>query len=102
VTDIKRLFVKNLRAARTRLSLSQAALAARCGLTANYVAELEAARRFPSNETLQKLCDGLGLRPYEAFRRRRTGLSPWLWMRRERKCKEQVRRRLKNLIDELD
>ncbi len=96
------MFVKNLRAARTRLSLSQAALAARCGLTANYVAELEAARRFPSNETLQKLCDGLGLRPYELFVDVELDYRPLVVDEEGPKVKEQVRRRLKNLIDELD
>lgn len=76
-------------------------MAARCGLTANYVAELEAARRFPSNETLQKLCDGLGLRPYELFVDSERDFHPLVVDEELPKVKAQVRRRLKNLIDEL-
>ncbi len=90
-----------MRSARARDNLSQAALAERCGLTANYLAELEAGRRFPSNETLQKLCDGLGLRPYELFVDAERDFRPLVEDEESRKVKEQVRSRLKTLIDEL-
>lgn len=96
------MFIQNLRSARTRASLSQADLAEQCGLTANYLSELEAGRRFPSHETLQKLCDSLKLRPYELFVDMELDFHPLVVDDGVRNLKEQVRRRLKELIDELN
>jgi transcriptional regulator with XRE-family HTH domain len=101
VTDIQRLFIKNLKSARMRARLSQSGLAERCGLSANYLSELEAGRRFPSHETLQKLCNELDLRPYELFVDMELDFRPLNMDEDVRTLKEQVRKRLKELIDEL-
>ncbi len=65
--EIQVLFINNMKMARLRHSLSQAQLAERCGLSPNYIAELESGRRFPSADTFQKLCDSLSMRPYQLF-----------------------------------
>jgi transcriptional regulator with XRE-family HTH domain len=101
VTDIQRLFIKNLRLARAKARLSQSGLAERCGLTANYLAELEAGRRFPSHETLQRLCNELDLRPYELFVDIEFDFRPLDADDGVRNLKDQVRQKLKELIDEL-
>ncbi len=45
----------------------QAALAEKCALSSYYVTEIETGRRFPSVDTLQKLCEVLAVRPYRLF-----------------------------------
>jgi transcriptional regulator with XRE-family HTH domain len=51
-----------LKAARTRTGLTQAALAAKAGLTREYVNKLEAGRHDPTVGTLQRLATVLGVR----------------------------------------
>ena len=101
MTDIQRLLIKNLRSARSDARLSQSKLAERCGVTGSYLAEIEAGRRFPSHETLQKLCDALSLRPYELFLDIELDFHPLEDSDGVRHLKERVRLRLKELIDEL-
>ena len=57
-----RQLATRLKAARTRTGLSQAALAAKAGLTREYVNKLEAGRHDPTVGTLQRLATALGVR----------------------------------------
>ncbi len=101
MTDIQKLFAANLRNARAGTGLSQAALAERCELTSNYISELEAGRRFPSHETLQKLCAALDLRPYQLFIDTEVdfrSLEPLEYQ----DLKEGLKSRLKELLDGLN
>ena len=54
-----------MKSARTRLRLSQAALAERSGLASSYIAQIETERKFPSSSNLNAIADALHVRPYE-------------------------------------
>jgi len=67
VANTKSLLQDNIRTLRALRQLTQAELAERCDLSPNYIAEIEAGRRFPSPDTIDELCDALGVRPFELF-----------------------------------
>ena len=67
VTEVQELFIRNLKLARSNAGFTQAELAEKCGLSSFFIAELESGRRFPSPDTIQKLCEVFGLRPYRFF-----------------------------------
>ena len=67
VNEIQAIFIRNLKKLRGKAGLTQAALAEKCALSSYYVTEIETGRRFPSVETLQKLCEALAVRPYVLF-----------------------------------
>ncbi len=65
MTRIQELLARNIKHARTRLGLSQMRLAELCGVSTSFIGEIETGRKYPSAVTLQKLCDALGLEPYQ-------------------------------------
>ncbi len=100
MTEIQKLLAANLQNARANIGVSQSALADRCDLTPNYISELESGRRFPSHETLQKLCLALDLRPYQLFIDTEVdfrSLEPLEFQ----DLKESLKTRLKELLDGL-
>lgn len=101
MTDIQKLFAANLRNARIEAGLSQAALAERCELTSNYISELESGRRFPSHETLQRLCHALSLRPYQFFIDTEVDFRS-LEPPEYQELKEGLKSRLKELLERLN
>jgi transcriptional regulator with XRE-family HTH domain len=52
---------------RNRLGLSQARLADRSGLSTQYIAMIELARKFPTPETLERIASALEIDPPELF-----------------------------------
>jgi transcriptional regulator with XRE-family HTH domain len=52
---------------RGRIGLSQAKLAERSGLSTQYIAMIELARKFPSPEMLEKIAKALEIDPPELF-----------------------------------
>ena len=54
MSDTRTLLRENIRRLRARSGFTQAELAESCGLSPNYIAELEAGRRFPSAATLAR------------------------------------------------
>jgi transcriptional regulator with XRE-family HTH domain len=52
---------------RGRLGLSQARLAERAGLSTQYIAMIELARKFPSPEILERIASSLEIDPPELF-----------------------------------
>jgi transcriptional regulator with XRE-family HTH domain len=52
---------------RSRLGLSQAKLAERAGLSTQYIAMIEVARKFPAPEMLEKIAKALEIDPPELF-----------------------------------
>ena len=64
---IQELLSMNIKLARARLGFSQMHLAELCKLSTSFIGEIELAKKFPSPENLQRLCDALGLRPYQLF-----------------------------------
>jgi transcriptional regulator with XRE-family HTH domain len=67
VNEIQTILIRNLKKLRGEAGLTQAALAEKCGLSSYYVTEIETGRRFPSVDTLEKLCQVLKVRPYRLF-----------------------------------
>ena len=65
--SIRSLLAQNMRRARKQLRISQMELAERCQLSPSYVGEIELERKYPSAESLQKIADGLHMRPYQLF-----------------------------------
>lgn len=59
--------VKNLKYFRRLRNLSQSQLAEACGLTANYIGEIEIGRKFPSADTMEKIVKVLNIQPETLF-----------------------------------
>lgn len=100
--EIQNIFITNLKNFRRKKKLTQKDLALLCGLSKSYIAELEAGRRFPSHETMQKLCRNLGIRPYELFYDPMTDFVSLEDGKHVELFKVHVRERLQELINELD
>ncbi len=64
---IQQLLARNIKEARGRLSLTQEMLAERADLTTSFIGEVEICRKFPRPQTLQRIADALGLKPYQLF-----------------------------------
>jgi transcriptional regulator with XRE-family HTH domain len=64
---MQQILSMNLKLARTRLGFSQMRLAEQCGISTSFMGEIELAKKFPSPKTLEKLCEVLGMRPYQLF-----------------------------------
>ncbi len=101
MTEVQRLFIRNLRRVRVESGYSQSALAEKCGLSTSYIAELESGRRFPSHETMDKLCAGLGLRPYMLFFDPDQDPAPHTGGTVGEAVRTYVRQRLTELLEEL-
>ena len=67
MTELQSLLIANMKRNRTRLGLTQSALAERCDLSPNFMSSIESGKRFPSVDTLQKIVDALGVKPYQLF-----------------------------------
>lgn len=67
LNEIQSTFIRNLKKARGEAGLTQANVAEKCFLSTYYITEIETGRRFPSVETLQKLCEALNVRPFTLF-----------------------------------
>ncbi|GHV73491.1 hypothetical protein AGMMS49940_07930 [Spirochaetia bacterium] len=67
MTDLRKLLAANMKFHRGRLGFSQGKLAKKADTTANYIASIEACRRFPSVEVLEKIADVLNIDTPELF-----------------------------------
>ena len=61
MTDLRELLANNIKNYRNASGLSQAKLAEKANTATNYIAAIEAARRFPSVEVLEKIALALGV-----------------------------------------
>ncbi|MCL2600458.1 MAG: helix-turn-helix transcriptional regulator [Treponema sp.] len=59
MTDLRQLLAFNIKQNRSRLGISQAKLAERAEVSAQYIAMIELGRKFPSAETLNQLAAAL-------------------------------------------
>ena len=64
---IQELLARNIKEARGRLKLTQEMLAERTDLTTSFIGEVEICRKYPRPQTLQRIADALGLKPYQLF-----------------------------------
>jgi transcriptional regulator with XRE-family HTH domain len=67
MTELQSLFIQNLKRNRARKGLTQAELAERCGLSANFISNIESGKKYPSVTTMQGIADSLGVKPYQLF-----------------------------------
>jgi len=65
---LQQIVAENLHALRLRQSLSQEALAKKCGISVSYVSMLERGERTPPLETLEALAKGLAVSPLVLLR----------------------------------
>lgn len=66
--ELQRLLALNLKILRTRRGITQDELAERAGISKNYLAEIETARKYPSSEVFLRLARGLDVRPWQLIR----------------------------------
>jgi transcriptional regulator with XRE-family HTH domain len=64
---IREIFARNLRENRRKCGLSQEKLAENTGITTQYLAMMEIARKFPSSEVLERLAMAMDIKVYELF-----------------------------------
>jgi transcriptional regulator with XRE-family HTH domain len=67
MTDIRQLLGKNIKIHRKLWNLSQSKLAERVDTATNYISAIEAGRRFPSVEMLERIAVALGIDVLELF-----------------------------------
>ena len=64
---IREIFSKNLRENRRKCGFSQEKLAENTGITTQYLAMMEIARKFPSSKVLERLALAMNIKVYELF-----------------------------------
>jgi transcriptional regulator with XRE-family HTH domain len=67
MTSLRYILTYNLKENRRKLGFSQAKLAEKAGLSTQYIAMIELARKFPSPEKLELLAKALEIDPPELF-----------------------------------
>ena len=65
---LKQVFVQNLKEFRKKEGLSQMKLAEYCGTAHSYFGEIEAGRKFPSMDLIEKIAKILRIEPYLFFK----------------------------------
>jgi transcriptional regulator with XRE-family HTH domain len=73
MTNVKEILAQNLKGNRRRLGITQPELAERAGMSTQYLAMIEIARKFPTAGILERLSAALGINPHELFS---TAVSP--------------------------
>ena len=67
-TELHRILAANLKRERSKVGFSQDQLAEACGVSANFVTEVETRRRYPSPATLVKIAQALNTEPHTLLR----------------------------------
>jgi len=65
--NIKEILAQNLKENRRRLGITQPELAKKAGMSTQYLAMIEIARKFPTADILERLAAALGINPNELF-----------------------------------
>jgi len=65
--SLREIFAKNVREHRRRCGFSQEQLAEKTGITTQYLAMMEIARKFPSSEVLERMAAAMDIKVYELF-----------------------------------
>ena len=63
--NIKEILANNIKERRRNIGLTQEKLAEKAGMSLQYLAMLELARKFPSGEMLERLASALNIETYE-------------------------------------
>jgi len=67
VTPLREIFARNLRENRRKRDFSQEKLAEKVGISTQYLAMMEIARKFPSSAILERLAEAMDIKVYELF-----------------------------------
>jgi transcriptional regulator with XRE-family HTH domain len=67
MTNFKEILAKNLKENRRKLGITQPELAERAGMSTQYLAMIETAKKFPTDNILERLASALGINPHELF-----------------------------------
>jgi transcriptional regulator with XRE-family HTH domain len=67
MANVKEILAQNLKENRRRLGITQPELAERAGMSTQYLAMIEIARKFPTADILERLAEALGINPHELF-----------------------------------
>jgi transcriptional regulator with XRE-family HTH domain len=67
MTNIKEILAQNLKGNRRRLGITQPELAERAGMSTQYLAMIEIARKFPTADILERLANALEIEAHELF-----------------------------------
>jgi transcriptional regulator with XRE-family HTH domain len=65
--NIKEILAANLKENRRKKGLTQEKLSEQAGMSLQYLAMLELARKFPSGEMLERLANALDIEPHQLF-----------------------------------
>jgi transcriptional regulator with XRE-family HTH domain len=65
--DIPQILAANVRKRRAELGWTQAKLAEELDIHPTFLGQIENCRKFPSTDTLERMVEVLGMRPYELF-----------------------------------
>jgi len=65
--SLREIFAKNLRENRRKCGFSQEKLAEKAGISTQYLAMMEIARKFPTSEVLERLAAAMNINVYELF-----------------------------------
>ena len=65
MVDIRGILAENIKEKRRKKGLTQEKLAEKAGMSLQYLAMLELARKFPSGEMLERLANALDIETYE-------------------------------------
>jgi len=89
MTNIKEILAQNLKVNRRRLGITQPELAEKAGMSTQYLAMIEIARKFPTADILERLSTALDINPHELFS---VAVSP-------ERAMEQLQKTILNNID---
>jgi len=67
MASIREIFAKNLRENRRKCGFSQEKLAEKAGISTQYLAMMEIARKFPTAEVLEHIAEAMNIKVYELF-----------------------------------
>jgi len=65
--SLKEIFAKNLRENRRKCGFSQEKLAEKAGISTQYLAMMEIARKFPTSDVLERISAAMNINVYELF-----------------------------------
>jgi len=109
MTNLRQLLGANIKIYRAASGLSQAKLAEEADTATNYIAAIEAGRRFPSVEMLEQIAFALGVDTPELFSTKpvqsdimRKELEEQVWLSIEQNISSYVSKNLKDLKKKYD
>jgi transcriptional regulator with XRE-family HTH domain len=65
--SLREIFARNLRENRRKCGLSQEKLAEKTGISTQYLAMMEIARKFPTSAVLERIAKAMNINVYELF-----------------------------------